>query len=147
MIVLLCIDDNNGMLFHCRRQSRDRALTEHILNLTETTKLWISPYSLSLFSEGDSSGLFVETTKTSSGRFLVDEQYLLKAGPGDYCFVEDKEIAGFTDRIEKVILFKWNRVYPADTFLSLDLSLWRLTETEDFAGYSHEKITKEIYQR
>ncbi len=53
----------------------------------------------------------------------------------------------YEDRIEKVILFKWNRNYPADTFFSLDLSGYTLEKTEDFAGNSHEKITKEIYRR
>ena len=34
MILMICVDDKNGMLFHNRRQSRDRALTGHILHLT-----------------------------------------------------------------------------------------------------------------
>ena len=29
----------------------------------------------------------------------------------------------------------------------VDLSKWRLEERKDFSGYSHEKITKEIYNR
>ncbi len=133
MILMICVDDKNGMLFHNRRQSRDRALTGHILHLTGAGTLWVSPFSQSLFPE------------TGDTRLLVDEDYLLKARPGDYCFVEDRDVSGFTDRIEKIILFKWNKVYPADTFLTLDLSLWKLTKSEDFPGYSHEKITKEIY--
>ena len=61
---------------------------------------------------------------------------------------QDRSAApGGEDRIEKVILFKWNRNYPADTFFSLDLSGYTLEKTEDFAGNSHEKITKEIYRR
>ena len=40
MIVIACVDDNNGMLFHQRRQSRDIALYNHILQLTEGKKLF-----------------------------------------------------------------------------------------------------------
>ena len=51
------------------------------------------------------------------------------------------------EKIEKVILFHWNRDYPADTYFTLDISGWTLEESEEIAGYSHEKITKEIYNR
>ena len=50
-------------------------------------------------------------------------------------------------QIEELILFRWNRVYPADLHCTLDLSVWKLTETEEFAGNSHEKITQERYVR
>ena len=45
-------------------------------------------------------------------------------------------------------MFRWNRDYPADTYFDLSLeSGWTRTETSEFAGSSHETITKEIYIR
>ena len=38
------------------------------------------------------------------------------------------------------------RVYPADVSVEIGVE-WKLTETEEFSGFSHEKITKEIYCR
>ncbi|MFR4122966.1 MAG: hypothetical protein ACLT0W_12285 [Clostridium sp.] len=46
-----------------------------------------------------------------------------------------------------MILYKWNRVYPADQYFAMDLSGWKLVETVEFPGSSHEKITEERYER
>ena len=50
-----------------------------------------------------------------------------------------------TDDAEGVVLYRWNRSYPADVHFTLALSAFRLTERTDFAGFSHPKITEEIY--
>ena len=34
MIMIVCVDDNFGMMFNKRRQSRDKKLCEHILFLS-----------------------------------------------------------------------------------------------------------------
>ena len=113
----------------------DCILQQHVLALAGSGRLWMSPYSRKQFAD------------TGPAEIIADDAYLEKAETGDYCFVEDRDVAMYEDRIEKVILFKWNRNYPADTFFSLDLSGYTLEKTEDFAGNSHEKITKEIYRR
>ncbi len=132
MNIILCVDDKNGMIFNHRRQSHDRVLREHILQLTAPHKLWMNTYSKRQFIEVDN-------------RIIVDNKFLLKAEKNNYCFVEDDDISHYTKSIEKIILFKWNRHYPADTYFSVDLSKWTLESTMEFAGYSHKKITKEIY--
>ena len=47
MNIIVCIDDNQGMLFNKRRQSRDVKVLEDIATLTDT--LWISSFSEKLF--------------------------------------------------------------------------------------------------
>ena len=49
MIVMVCIDDHNGMMFNHRRQSRDRAVIERVLRCAESSRLWMSEYSYRLF--------------------------------------------------------------------------------------------------
>ena len=61
-----------------------------------------------------------------------------------FCFVEGENLAGYEGKITEIVLYKWNRDYPADVFFEVDLSKWRLEERKDFSGYSHEKITKEL---
>lgn len=131
MIVIVCVDDNKGMMFNHRRQSQDRKLREHILNMVSSSMLWMNSYSKKQFLD--------------DRRVVVDEAFLEKATENEYCFIEDTDVAPYTDKVEKIILFKWNRNYPADTFFSMNLSEWTLVESEDFAGDSHDKITKEIY--
>ena len=133
MIAIICIDDNNGMMFNCRRQSQDKKIREYILNTISSNKLWMNSFSKKQFLDDN--------------RIVVDETFFEKATENDYCFIENIDISPYIDKIEKIILFKWNRNYPADTFFSINLSEWTLVDSEDFVGYSHDKITKEIYQK
>lgn len=131
MNLIVCLDDKNGMMFNKRRQSQDRKLRERILALTEGSKLWMSSYTAKQFTEG--------------GNFIIDNDFMVNADSQDYCFVEDKEIS-FTN-CDKIIVFKWNRHYPADKFFSIDLKAngYKKISQSDFEGYSHKKITEEIY--
>ena len=54
---------------------------------------------------------------------------------------------GCVERIEEIYLYRWNRDYPAEVYFPVDLSVWKCMETKEFAGSSHEKITRERYTR
>lgn len=129
MRVALCIDDYGGMLFNNRRQSRDRVLLADLLREADG-RLRIHPFSEKLIPDAASS-----------------EDYLTAAGDADLCFVEKDSLAAFASAIDEVILYRWNRHYPADTYFDLDLTAFRLVEATEFVGSSHEKITKERYKR
>ena len=75
----------------------------------------------------------------------LDEGFLDKAGPGEFCFVEDRSVKNYVNSIERVILYRWDRAYPADLFWDLSLEGWTLERREEFPGYSHKIITKEVY--
>ncbi len=134
MTVILCIDDRGGMLFNKRRVSRDRAVIKDIEKEAEDGMLYISDFSELLFSESSISVLSVP-------------EPLSAAGKGDYVFVENYTLGGKIDKIDKLIIYKWNRKYPFD--FSLDINPpdfgFSLISTCDFKGNSHDKITKEIY--
>ena len=51
MIVFVCVDERNGMMFNHRRLSQDRELRLYILKLTAASKLWMNQYSRSQFPE------------------------------------------------------------------------------------------------
>ncbi len=132
MYLITVVDDRGGMLFNKRRQSRDRVLCEKILLFAEKGNLLMNAYSAALFVGAEN-------------KIIVDEDFLKNAKKGDYCFCENS-LPDEKD-VEKIILFKWNRKYPGDYYFNMDLTAWNLTETEEFAGYSHEKITMEEYIR
>lgn len=132
MILIACMDDNRGMMFNRRRQSRDRIVCEDILAHTDGHILRMNSYSAKLFSDAP------------EGRILVDEEFLSLAQEGEFCFVES--LLPPSDHIEAMILYRWNRDYPADVYFDLPLNEgWNLTETVEFAGSSHPIITKEVY--
>lgn len=134
MILVVCVDDNSGMLFNHRRQSMDSVLRRRLLKLCRGRKLWMNAYSRGQFDDG-------------AAGITVDEAFMQKSGADDYCFAENVSVKPFEDKVKKIILYKWNRVYPADLYFDIDLKKWRLAESRDFKGSSHEKITEEVYIR
>ena len=133
MIVITCVDDDMGMLFNSRRQSKDSVLRKRILEKTSGQRLWMNHYSAKQFEDDDAPQINVE------------EDFLLETTSGDYCFVETQPLQPYEKWIEKLILYRWNRKYPSDLKFDLDLRGWKLTESTDFIGSSHDRITEEVY--
>ena len=75
--------------------------------------------------------------------FAVDPDALEKAGVGEFVFTERKDPLQYTDRIETMIVYFWNRNYPSDIKLSYNGPDWVRTGIAEFPGHSHEKITVE----
>ena len=129
MILTVCVDDRMGLSLGGRRLSKDSALREKLWKLS-CGKLRMSAYSARQFDFPVYSGA----------------DYLSGAKEGDWCFVENNDYVVFTDSIEKIVLFRWNRRYPADTYFEFP-GKWTLVSAGDFPGTSHEKITMEVYER
>ena len=53
MDIIICLDDRNGMLFHHRRQSRDREVIRDMLQECAGRKLLVSPFSAGLFEKNE----------------------------------------------------------------------------------------------
>ena len=132
MIILLCLDEKNGMMFHNRRQSQDRGLRSYIREMTLGANVYMNQYTKKLYQEFPDA--------------MVREDFLFHAKAGDYCLVEDQELCPVESRIEKLIIFRWNKIYPADQTLDLCLAEWKLQEEEEFEGSTHH-IRKETYTR
>ena len=109
------------MLFNHRRLSRDRRVCEKILDYSNEKELWMNAYSRKLF-----------TDLTDINSIQVDEEFLDKSQ--SICFVENQDITPYLPKIDTLVLFQWNRDYPADFFFTVDLSQWNLISTEDFEG-------------
>ncbi len=136
MIVIVCLDDREGMMFNGRRQSRDRVLLADVAAMTCGVCLRAAPCSEKLLREHGLSP-------------VIGEDFLSVAGAGEVCFVEDRGIAPYWDSLERLVIYRWNRHYPGDLFWDLDPEEagLRLTQRAEFAGSSHETITKEIFER
>ena len=88
-----------------------------------------------------SEKLFAEQKESGKVTLQAAADFLEQAGEGEYCFVENTGLQAVEAKIEKIIVFWWNRKFD------LDLSKWNKVSEEEFAGYSHEKITKEVYEK
>ena len=134
MKLIVCLDDQNGMLFNGRRLSKDSCLRKRILEVTQSEILWMNGYSAKQFAD-------VEQV------WKVDEDFLREAQPGEYCFVENVDISACTERVEELIVYRWNRLYPSDTVFPFGkFSHWSKVSSFEFLGSSHEKLTEEVYR-
>lgn len=125
MILITCIDNSNGIMFNKRRVSKDALLIERLKGITKENKIYVSEYSKPLFDGFDNLVLSIEKLTNNDFYFLEDEDY--------------------TGNIDKIIIYKWNRDYPADKYFDIDLSSYELISTQYFQGSSHDLITEEIY--
>ena len=134
MRVILCVEDRGGMVFNERRVSRDREVIADIVKDMKGKSLFAEEYSKILFEGFECDVNYAEAP-------------LAKAKETDTCFVEREALSAYVDKIDAVTIYRWNRSYPWDKRLDIDLSArgFRLVSTTDMVGYSHEKITKEIY--
>ena len=135
MTVFVCTEERGGMLFMKRRLSKDRELTADIAKTVGDGILYISDFSESLFAESDISVLSVPNPLDS-------------AGEDDFVFIENLCLAPSIKKVKRLIVYNWNRKYPFDVSIDvnpLDFG-FSLKKSYDFKGYSHDKITKEVYE-
>lgn len=136
MHIIVCVDDRNGMLFNFRRQSRDRLLIADVISELGDKKIYISSFSKLLFEDFE-------------GKYIVNDSIPNGLMTDDVCFVENVDVLPYINDINKLTVYHWNRAYPGDTFFNVDLVKegFDLSSTYEFEGYSHEKITREIFER
>ena len=133
MKVFVCVDEKFGISFNNRRQSRDSVIALKIIEMSEGRSLYMNEYSSKLFS--------------GFRDIAVDNDFLNKAKENDCCFVELNSLSDCNDKIDTIILFKWNKVYPSDMKLEVDFSNRKLETSFDFVGTSHDKITCEVWTK
>ena len=131
--VAVTVDDNMGIAFNKRRQSRDIRMVEDLCQMTDG-KIYVSSYSATLFDN-------------MSDKIEVVNDPLGECKDGSTCFIEATYIGQYKDDIKTLIVYRWNRSYPSDKKLDVVLECGEFSKlsTLDFTGNSHDVITKDIY--
>ena len=130
MVIIVCLDQKNGMRFNHRRQSKDRTIISDIYDMLLDAPLYMSKQSEDLFEDYE-------------GKIVVDDDFMEKSDM--FCFVEQSNLN--YKNVDEVIVYRYDTVYPADEYFPIDLSEYLLMEESEFKGYSHDLITKEIYSK
>lgn len=130
MKLIVCLDDRNGMSFLGRRQSQDALLRQDMLAYVGGESLCMNAYSAAQFED--------------KSRILIAQQ----PPEAGYCFLEDRPAESFLPA-EELVIYRWNRHYPSDLRFPLEQALvgMRLVGSTEFAGSSHETITREVYRK
>lgn len=133
MTVIICVDNNGGILFNGKRQSKDRIFRKYLLDIVEkkNSRIAMSPYTYSQFKEDERK----ELTDVKE-KFSFDE---------DYIFLE-RAIPILWEKVNNLILCCWNRDYPADEYFNLPIGVeCILQKTEEIVSDSHT-LTIETYE-
>lgn len=130
MTIYVCLDDRNGMLFNKRRQSRDAKVLEDIRS-SIPEHLTIDPFSEKLIREAEIPYVLAPESLPEDAHFFLEARTASELLPG----------------ASTLVIYRWNRHYPADVRFDGDLTGFTLRETCEFPGKSHETITKEVYTR
>lgn len=134
MNLIVCLEEKNGMMFNKRRLSQDIAIREDIYNSLDGKNLIMNNYSFKMFQ------------KDNNDKNIVVSEDLPADNNEDFQFIEDKQLSKYEDKIDKLIVYYWNRRYPSDLKFDINLSSgkWEVILETEFQGKSHEKITKKI---
>ncbi len=137
MKLFVCLDEVGGMTFNKRRQSSDRVIREDMLQIVQNARFLVNSYTAKQFTEEQTS------------QIQIDDNCLENADKDTFVFVENIGVSDYISKIEQIIVYRWQRKYPADFFFDVDLasSDWELSVQEEIVGYSHECILKEVYKR
>ena len=71
------------------------------------------------------------------------------ASEDGFAFVENQHLGEYLNKIDRLIIYKWNRKYPYDFSLDVEPTRagFKRRSTREFVGTSHDKITREDYVR
>ena len=127
MTLIVWVGKNGEMMFNRRRCSRDREVIADILAMYDPSEISVSAYSSSLFD----------------GARVISN---LSEATGSVLFLEDLPLPAALAQAKKIIVYRFDRVYPADVRLVIPQD-FQMTESREFAGFSHEKITREVYEK
>jgi len=75
-----------------------------------------------------------------------ETEILEKCSENDYCFIENVDFEKYINKINIIIIYRWNRSYPFDKKFNISiLTSFHLKNSTDFIGTSHDRITKEEF--
>ena len=130
MTIIACVDVRRGMAFNGRRQSRDSVVYKDIARIADGEKIGMDERSEMLFADTDA--------RIVTGR---------RAEKQDIYFLEFASTCSCAPKADRIILYHWNRHYPADMHFEVPMDGFKFESAEDIIGTSHEKITREVYIR
>ena len=135
MKAFVCVDDNCGMAFLGKRQSRDSRVLDDIISISSGSLVYMTERTKKLFPNTD----FAIASEITDQILSSDEYY----------FFETESPIGYLDSIDEIVMYRWNRRYPSDLKLGFspnDSEYTRVSVIE-FIGTSHDLITKEVYKK
>lgn len=143
MFCIFCTDEDNGYLFSGKRVSFDKEILSDIIHNANInhSRIIVSDYTYRMFQN------YFEGLNENVPHNIVVSRDVLDAETEDYVFVEEEMREMTEEEIDAFIIYNFNRKYPSSTKFTPNPSKFSLSSVWEFKGNSHEKITRNIYER
>ncbi len=150
MKLILCTDERLGYSFNHRRQSSDLEMRRDMVRRlgSAADNIYVNIYTeRSLLRDGffsEEEAIRRRKAPAKSGR-----KFLEKAIRNDgWAFVENVDLKGCWHSIDEILLYIWDKRYPAEYELPAGmLESFIMVGQTQFSGHSHEVIRLEHYMR
>lgn len=155
MKLILCTDIRFGYSFNYRRQTADRAMHAHLSRILAKSSLPVHMNAYTsrsllaneaLLEESFLKKIVIDDSRKEgyilSDETFFDSAFLLEACRNkEWAYVENVSLIGYYHLIDEILLYRWDKRYPADRlFPGSLLSAFSLAEKETFRGNSHDEI-------
>lgn len=127
MTLILWTGKNGELLFNRRRCSQDSAVIADISTMFNPADICVSAYSSPLFP----------------GAKVIQN---LQEAENSVLFLENLPLSPALMQTTHLVVYRFDRVYPADVRLEIPKE-FQLKESKEFSGSSHDKITREVYEK
>ena len=151
MKLIICTDTRFGYSFNERRQSSDRAVHQHMAGQLLKAEVPVSmnyytTRSLLRNREFIPAAFFDRILLPAKEDDAPSDFLLTAARDHIYAYVENVSLMGYYHLLDEILLYTWDKRYPADLMFPASLlSAFHLKEEETFPGHSHEEITFRHY--
>ncbi len=134
MTAVICIDNYAGIGYNKRRQTRDAGIIRDAVSMCKGGRIVITPTSEKLFA-----GI----------PHICAENPLSVMGKDDLYYAEFDVFEDVFDKADTVVIYSWNRAYPADVYFQYDPEEHGMTaESETLInGTSHDDVIKRVFVR
>ena len=135
---IVCIEDRYGISFNKRLIGRDKFVDEYLEEKLTKSKV---------FADQN----YINYVKNCRIKNIKDQRIsdLVNSKEEITIFCSSKESLEYLENADEIVIFYWNRRYPADLYLDYDIVAndYCLSErVEDIEGSTHI-LTKEIWRK
>lgn len=131
MKIAVCVAENGGITFNGRRVSRDKKILEDMISLFGRVEVGESAF-----------GMFERAGLSERASICTEKN------PDGALFIE-KDPAEYYGSAAAAVIYRFNVNYPADVYMTSSPADngFTLVSVTEFAGETHEKITREVYSK
>ena len=133
---VVCVEDRYGISFNKRLIGRDKLIDEFLIESLDGSEVFVDDN-------------YLKYSKDNRFKLISEFDFNEDSNKSITIYCTSENSLAYLDRSEEIIIYYWNRAYPADLYLDYDFirTNYKLVEKiEEIEGSSHI-LAKEIWRK